>query len=251
MPLFVYCCNKAYPEYDIKLFIRGDIKPHIREALNMQPGTHEIIPGLFDDYHHTKYAPISWRFVVPPKYYEGYDYVYITDIDMIIIREETKLIDFHVNEMKNTQMCYSNSRRHSKHWKGIMSLSGLHFVKNVWFDRTEDSRVKYAALLKAGKVGKKREYDGHMLWRMVKESGLEVCKKYPLTKRHHGIHLGNFRLYQSMAKLKKRMGKFKCTPWRRFLKDKKFGEILALCARDPKVRDQTNMLREHCKKVMK
>ncbi len=251
MPLFVYCCNRAYPEYDIKLFTYGDIKPHIREALNMQPGTHEIISGVFDRYHHTKYAPISWRFVVPPKYYEGYDYVYITDIDMMLVREETKLIDFHVKEMKKTQMCYSNSRRNGSHWKGKISLTGLHFVDQNWFKRTEKTRKKYAALLKAGDVGKKREYDGHMLWRMVKESKLEVCRKYPLVVRHHGIHLGNFRLFETMAKRKKRMGKTKCRVWRRCLKDKKFQAIKELVARDVTIRTQLNKLREHCKKVMK
>ena len=251
LPLFIYCCNKAYPDYFIRIFTHGKMPAHIVSALNMQPDTHEITEGLFEGWVHSKYAPISWRFIIPPSYYSEFEYVYITDIDMMLMEEKVELLHYHLNEMGESGLCYSNSVRNSKHWKGTESLTGLHFVSKEWFEKTEKARKKYQMLLKTGKLGSKREFDGHMLWRMVKESGLKMCGKYPLVARHHGIHLGNFRLFKTMVKRKKRMNIEKCKRWLDNLRDYKFRNIIEIVNRDSVVKEQLHELGVHCKKVVK
>lgn len=252
IPIFLYALNQSYPEYYVKLFTHGIIKSPVLTALNhLDYGNYEIHEGLFDSFHYSKYAPISWRFVVPPEHYDGYDYVYITDIDMMITPEKVDLLYYHLNEMGETGLCYSNSLRNSKHWKGTESFTGLHFVSKEWFERTEKSRLKYHTKLRMGRVGSKREYDGHMLYLMAKESGLEICKKLKLAQRHHGIHLGNFRLFKTMVKLKKRMNEEKCLKWQEWQRDSLFRRICALVSGDPVVKAQLRAMDAHCKVVVK
>jgi hypothetical protein len=243
MPLFMACLNYSYPEYEQKYFFQGKMAQPVRDALSVLDFKYQIVDGLFDEFAKHKYAPISWRFVVPPEYYNGYDYVYITDIDMMLLKEKVSLMDFHVCEMEETDMCYSNSRRNSKHWRGEESLSGLHFADQRWFEKTERARQKYERLLRSGEKGRKREYDGLLLGKMVKESGLCMCKKHKLVPRHHGIHLGNFRLFGSrMHKLETRIDKDKCAKWRAFRCTQVYQEVTRLLMKDEVLQLQLKLL---------
>ena len=252
IPIFLYAMNQSYPEYHIKIFTHGILKSPVLTALHyLKYDNYEIHEGLFDSFHYSKYAPISWRFVVPPSCYEGYDNVYITDIDMMIMPEKVDFLYYHLNEMGETGLCYSNSLRNSKHWKGTESFTGLHFASKEWFERTEKARQKYEIKLRLGRVGEKREYDGHMLYLMAKESGLEICKKLKLAERHHGVHLGNFRLFKTMIKLKKRMNVEKCLKWQEWQRDSMFRKICGLVSGDSVVKAQLVAMDAHCKVVIK
>jgi len=248
IPLFIYTLKTSYPDYHVKIFTHGQFNQQVKSALELVKFDYELVPGLFDKYVKYKYSPISWRFVVPPEHYKEYDYVYITDIDMMILPEKIPLLNFHLNEMGETGLCYSNSKRIAKHWEGHRSLTGLHFASQEWFTRTEKARKKYDELLKTGSVGEKREFDGHMLYLMAKESGLKTPEKVPLTERHHGVHLGNFRLFHSYKKLNKRMGATRCSQWMKIRKTETFEKIYRFVSTDPNVRSQIEQLDAHCKR---
>ena len=250
IPLFIYCLKKNYPEYHVKIFVHGDVESEIFDALKMLPYNFDLIPNVFAGYTNGKYNVISWRFVVPPEHYEGFDYVYITDIDMMILKEDVSLLNFHLNEMGETGLCYSNSLRNKHHWKGGESLTGLHFVSQQWFEKTEKSRVSFAELLRTGRVGERREYDGNMLWLMCQDSGLELPKKHKLAKRHHGIHLGNFRLFTKPKKLCKRMDTQKCQQWLKIAADPLYQRIYGLITKNTTVRDQLEQLELHCRSMI-
>ena len=259
IPLFVYALTQSYPEYYLQIFTHHPanteyIPAHILTALHdINNKKVTITEGVFADYPvKSGYEPISWRFLVPPKHYDAYDYVYITDIDMMIMPEKVDLAHFHLCEMGETGLCYSNSLRNSKHWMGSESFTGLHFVGKEWFDKTETLRKAFSNQMKAGTIGSKREFDGHMLWLMAKKSKIGLCKKYKLAGRHHGIHLGNFRLFKTMVKLRKRMGVEKCLLWQKWQRDRLF---MGLCetasARSATVRQQLKAMDAHCKVVIK
>lgn len=250
IPMFIFCLKKAYPEYDVKIFLHGKLDKKVKEALNYVDG-YQIVPKLFDGWHKSKYSPISWRFIIPPEQYADYDYIYVGDIDMMILREKISLLDYHLNEMNETGFCYSNSLRTKRHWKGRESFTGLHFFNQDWLTRTEHERAKYADLLKRGRVGEKREFDGHMLYLMAKHSNLPlVGKKKNIKNRHHGVHLGNFRLYSDMRSLKKRMDPDKCRKWFPIRQDPVFIEILNCVSECKMVREQIYQFDEYCKAVL-
>jgi len=253
IPLFVLSLTRAYPEYDIKLFTHGTIAPEVKEALKIAGGNCELVPGVFKGWVKHKYSPISWRFLVPRNHYAGYDYVYVTDIDMMIIKEKISLLKFHTAEMKKTSLCYSNSLRNAKHWRGHQSFTGLHFCSQVWFTKTEKARKFYAALVKKGLRGKKREYDGALLYKMAKIGKRGFPRKYHLVRRHHGLHLGgNYRLYHSRKyKIAKRMDKIKSRKWLKLTNTEEYKKIYPLVSVDKMVKKQLKWLYAHCKRMAK
>ncbi len=216
-PMFVWCCKQVYPSYDIKLFLRDPCPYDLTGA--------EVIP-LFEKFPRYVYNSIALRFVVPPKYYEGYDHVYVGDIDIMIMPERIALDEFHRNEMVTTGLSYSNSLRNIHHYCGYQSVSGLHFASKHWFDQTEEQRAIYYRLLERGLIGLYREYDGLMLYRMIEKSGLKLPAKLKLKKRHHGIHLGNFRLFSSKEKIAERIPVDYRSQWQEWCGNPEFTAIL-------------------------
>jgi hypothetical protein len=254
IPLFVLSLKHSYPEYSIKLFTHGRMSPEVMEALEIVDHDKcELVPGLFRGWKKSEYAPISWRFLVHPDHYAEFNYVYITDIDMMITKERVPLYSFHRREMKAKKMCYSNSKRHRKHWKGSKSLSGLHFCNQKWFEKTEKARSHFEKLVKKGAKGTtKREYDGYMLYRMVIKSKLKMCEKRPLVRRHHGLHLGgNFRLFKKQSKIDKRMDRKKCKQWIALIQTPEYKRVYKLIKVDKTVKKQLKWLKAHCRRMLK
>jgi hypothetical protein len=212
-PLFTYCMKMVYPAFKTVIVLRDDCPYDLNGAESIR---------LFADFPRYPYLPIALRFVVPPDVYKQFDYVYITDIDMMIMPERLSLDEFHLAEMVATGLCFSNSLRNVHHYAGFESLSGLHFANRKWFAITEERRAFYYNSLKAGLLGLYREYDGVMLYRMAKDSGCGLPKKYKLKKRHHGIHLGNFRLFSNRDQWADRIPVDYRTQWMQFMGDKKF-----------------------------
>ena len=250
MPLFIFCLRRVYPDYDIKIFTHGKLARNVKSALAYLTGF-KLVPKLFDDWNYTKYAPISWRFLIPPEHYHGYDFVYVGDVDMMILPEKVSLLNFHYNEMAETGFCYSNSLRSKRHWKGKESFTGLHFASQEWFTRTEARRKIHAEKVRTGKEGEKREWDGHMLYLMTKSSNLHIVPKAKnIKKRHHGIHLGNFRLYSDFDQIKKRVDADMCRKWMVIRRDQTFIDILTLVSVDNMVRESMEKLDAHCRRMI-
>ncbi len=226
--LFRWCCKKSYPQYDVIILNKN-----------------AVFPGYPDN----GYTTNALRFLTGYGPYEGYDNIYITDIDMMILPEIPRLHDFHLREMKNR--CYSNSLRNKHHtfelngetWNGLYSMTGLHFCNKEWFDRVEKSAEKYRKFLKTNIVG--RGFDGRILYLMAKENGLGLPEKHKQIKRHHGIHIGTFRLYDKhnpkinelerknspvaggIEAIRKRVDARKCEIWRRYIKDPDYSKIVS------------------------
>lgn len=139
------------------------------------------------------YSAVS-RFLVNPSTESNTDYYYITDIDMIILPEETPLHEFHIEEMKSMRTVYSNTPR-TKEFRGAERLTGLHFVNKNWYSITKSARYKAKKLLDDPRhgLGLNAIDDEIMLMSIVKSCNLPVKDPTSLIKRHHGIHLGTIR----------------------------------------------------------
>lgn len=229
LPLFVFCVNKAYPEYHVRLFVRDKCQYDLKKPWRLKC---ELVP-LFEDYPRYEYMSIALRFAIDKDYYKDFSHIYITDIDMMIMREHRDIGYFHLIEMSETGMCYSNSLRNALHYAGSKSLTGLHFASLEWFERTNDLVSEYRDLLKEGILGTYREFDGVMLYRIADRSGCGLPGKYRLTKRHHGIHLGNFRLFgKNRLKLDTRITMEHRARWMQFMGDSVFRNICETCRND-------------------
>jgi hypothetical protein len=193
--LFLFCCERAYPEY----------KATVRKVLETGK--------------ENKYYSACSRFLYDP----GVDCdVYITDVDMMICPEKVSIREFHSKEIVETGLCYSNSPR----WKephGENRLTGLHYVTPQWWEITKDQREKETQRLLNNEIGNCKCDDELMLMRIVKNSGIPVAKYGPLINRHHGIHLGTVRDYMGetlqtkKTVLRQRIDKEKALYWCNFI----------------------------------
>jgi hypothetical protein len=235
-PLFAYCVKKVYPSYRVILVLRDNCPYDL-------PGVETV--RLFDTFPRYPYISIALRFVVPPDVYREFDYVYITDIDMMIMPERIAIDDFHLGEMVVTNLSYSNSLRNIHHYAGFESLTGLHFATKKWFAQTDEQRGFYYQYLESGTLGVYREYDGVMLYRMCKKSGLGLPKKYKLKKRHHGIHLGNFRLFNTKEQWADRVPIEYRSQWTQWMSDPAFAAMVQTSRRcNPMVNEQIGLLED-------
>jgi hypothetical protein len=168
----------------------------------------------------------------------GHKCWYITDIDMMIVREPVSILDFHIKEMQESGLCYSNSPRGTEN-QGPERLTGLHFVGEDWWTKTAEMREKYYLLLTHGhQVGKTLGDcsidDELMLMKIVKESGLPVAKPVVnLTERHHGLHLGTIRAHKkdTIQSLRRavsiRVNKDKAIAWQGVVGCSEYSKILS------------------------
>jgi hypothetical protein len=185
--------------------------------------------------------------VMYPKYFSNHKFVYISDADILILRTNPTLIEVHLDDLTGP---FSNSIRNASNifkcgndtWNGTECLSGLHFCTKSWFDQVEPLAAKYREFLKTAEVG--RGFDGRMLWLMCKKLGFPIPGKKKLIKRHHGIHIGTFRLWDEgkpyinrpgaapMTKeqaefcIHKRVKSYHLAKWKEYMRDPEYEAIV-------------------------
>jgi hypothetical protein len=122
---------------------------------------------------------------------------WITDADIMVLRESPTIQEFHQAEMKVTGICYSNSPRNNGEERAFERVTGLNYVTPEWYEKTFNARERWYLRLQAGEIGKDRLDDEIMLKKIIEESCLGMAPKFkPLYKRHHGIHFGTARAYR-------------------------------------------------------
>jgi hypothetical protein len=223
--LFKFCCKRAYSQYDVQ----------VEEIKTPLPN-----------------GAACWRFctTIP-----GYQYVYITDIDMMICPEKPTLLEYHLKEIAETGLCYSNTPR----WKEPMAenrMTGLHFVTSQWWGVTERERFFNAENVMHGKIGNLKCDDELMLMRIIKGSGLPVAARRPLVQRHHGIHLGVLRDYkkETLQRLRNavmwRVGVEKAVYWLGLIKEPGYQEIYKKLAHtDSQIIQELKLLEKYCRQI--
>ena len=132
IPFLMYSCYKAYPEYDMVIFVYKSLAKNIKkqiEKLNYSNVT--IIENSFSDCPQmTPRISQCLRWVLWDLSFLQYDYLYIVDIDMLYVREPKPLHEQHIEHMRITGLCFDNMRR--IHKRNPFKLSSI------------GQRIKYA-----------------------------------------------------------------------------------------------------------
>lgn len=180
-PLFCKQLKKSYPEYDVRVLVPGELEiPETPEIIGISSIT-PIADPLFC---------AALRFVLAPQWLQEYDYVLITDIDIVIIRENPTIIEQHMMyvEIQGTEV-YDNFNM------GGGRMPGVHFVTREWWPATEDQRMnELNELMEQASGGTlRKDYDEWMLGRIVNNSGLPPASMMAQQWNNHGLHLGAVR----------------------------------------------------------
>ena len=225
--LWKFCINTSYPEYDVKVRF---------------PAQDKESPIY--------YAACNRYLVDQPA---EYDYVYVTDIDMMILREDPTLLSFHLEEMLRDNLCYSNTPR-KREQLGAHRLTGLHFASRGWYEKTVSIRDKYRHMLNNGEIGNSRFDDELMLMQICKKSGLDIPQKKGLISRHHGIHMGTLRAYvnhpyqQQRKQLMMRVKAGHARQWVELADMAEFKKIVTQITTKA-IKDELNQLYSFCRSI--
>jgi len=172
-PMFKYCAQKAYPDATVFVFHVGKDTTHWFDGIIDWP-----------ENAMSKYVPASLRFLVGDSVLGDFDFCLMTDVDILINRENPNLFDQHLAHMKaNGLTCYDNCD-HGDH------MPGVHFVTRAWWEKTAKARTKWTNRLKETVPGVGE--DEQILREVVRDSKLPVANGI-ITWAVHGIHLGRFR----------------------------------------------------------
>lgn len=276
IPLFIYSLKKAYPDYGIKIFLRGVLNEDVKEALKLIEGDYDIYENSFIDYPTRISTCNTLRHLLPANKFKGYEYLYITDIDFIFFRHRPTLGRYFQKIIEMNRQPYASFKGPRKHprrfnhgWVGNFTriADGTLMLKiPEWFDITYTQRKKYKSLLKKSnhdnydhhKPCSYREYNEVMLYRIVRNSGMKaptnrrkfVCgKEYKIIYRD--IHLGDFKFGRGHSRY--RMRKFthykNAKAFKRLQKDELWLQICEICERNKIVWANMKKLRWYVKKV--
>ena len=216
IPYFVYSIGRAYPDYFAKIYVEGDLFPEVSSLMNrIRQGGYsnfEIIRSEgFPDHtqirHNLKVdLRTFYRYIIPPSELDKFDYVYVGDVDMFILKETPSLLGFH-KERVNDSLPISNCVRLLPDGSFSKRLTGLHFFKTAEY---------YAAL---GETIDKLRYSSDELTRWFNgldwdEEGLyklaasafdlSSLKQQNCLRPWHGLHLGAASNYKPNEKTEER-----------------------------------------------
>ena len=119
IPLLVYSCKKAYPEYDIILFLHETLEVEIKLLLEKSGLIDKVIirENVYaEDTKMNALKAASYRWVLWDDIFLTYKYLYIVDIDMFYIREPKPLHLQHVERMQVSGLPFDNLVRKFR-WK--------------------------------------------------------------------------------------------------------------------------------------
>jgi len=197
IPLFLFFMQKSYPEYFTLISYRDRLSPQVKESIGLlDKSFFKVNENVFYDYPNDVDTSKTIRWVLVPEEYNDFDYIYITDIDILTIREEPSLLDMHYNQMRNNNLPYSTPMDIPS--RGTR-LGGLFFFNlKEYLDIALPTMNIYKELI-SHKDGVSYIWNDFLnkidnqlaLYKIVTESGLAIPKEHSFT--YHGLHLGHSR----------------------------------------------------------
>jgi hypothetical protein len=174
IPFLLYSCYKAYPEYDVVLFLYDKLDEKIKVQIDSLELKNKVViheNHFYDCPNMNPRKSQALRWVVWDNIFNNYDFLYTVDIDMLYIREPIPLHIQHIQHMDYIGLPISNLRRefsynpfniktlayrilHARvksifqfflNDKKITRLTGLHFVdiKKYYSIFTQELRDKF------------------------------------------------------------------------------------------------------------
>ena len=220
IPLFLHCGLKAYPEYDFKVLVRGRSNlPAVYKSY--------IFDNSYSSYPQNGPTTAALRFIEGEKELSGYDCCLITDVDILLMREEPKLVTQHLSHMIQYKMdCYCNYQSHQLA-EGYR-CSGVHFIMKDWWERTREARKKWMFNAKNGSCSEK-DTDEIMLGEIIRDSELPTPTEKQLLWNLHGIHLKRWWPKSNPRELPQ-AGAQESMLMQEILEDADFRELVTMCS---------------------
>jgi hypothetical protein len=188
VPLYIASALISYPAAFVKVFVSDNAVPtsdhldyissHIGNRFSVLRWSPLPVPV-------SKFQRTA-RWLLPQAQFLDYRYVYIGDVDFVIVHETGGITQPHVDHCRDLGVPFSNVVR-----KGTRRLTGLHFVEtSPYFEQMQPVLDKYATCTSF--LSRPNE---EVLYDLVQEGigiPLKRMSRFPY-RPHHGLHLGVLR----------------------------------------------------------
>lgn len=133
IPFYIYSIYKAYPEYDVRIYVIEQVPNHIQKTLNYlrKNGCNNfeiILKNYIDELSlkccKNKQIKAGFRWLYFDDAFYKYDAIYVGDIDIFICQEKIDIFEQHLKHCQAIGLPYSNVAR-----KGISKSSFKRFMK--------------------------------------------------------------------------------------------------------------------------
>ncbi|MDG1697442.1 MAG: hypothetical protein P8H93_00810 [Polaribacter sp.] len=203
IPSYIYFINKNYPDNDILVFSQGQISSYVKSSIHNLKNFH-IYENIFVEHKDISGGgPRVLRYLLPRDYLKGYKYVYVGDVDILILKENESLFDFHKSQMEKINLPFSNKVRFLPNGGVSERLTGLHFFEVApYYDKTEDLifRILNDKVFSEEYL-KKLERDEHTLFKLVKDCfNFDPLLLTKTARPWHGFHIGVVRGGKKLTK---------------------------------------------------
>ena len=273
LPMFVYTAQRAYPEYHVKVFVRGYLNDVVKNTLKMvKGGNYTIVENVFKKYPDRTSVCNTLRHLIPQEHFEGFDYVYITDIDFLLFRHSPTLGEYFAHIIKKTGQPYASFRGplgkpyrpyiNATGWKGNFTriADGTLMLKTPeWFNMTNKARSLYAKLVRNSKhdtfdkiiPASYREYNEVMLYRICKLSKIKTPTKRrkfldgsAYNDNYRDIHLGDMK-FNYTKRLKRKLTNENEKNFKALEKDTTWIALSEICSQCSVVKKSLHYLRKY------
>ena len=206
VPLYVFSVLHSYPTYHIRFIFYDDIKPKIKKCLNF------LKRNGYDNFEIIKRIPVISknlrcdRFVLDKRYFSGFDYAWIGDIDFLHIKEEPSWLEQEITRANEEGFPYANCVRRPP--DNPKRLTGLHFIiVKPYFDIMSKIIDDYIENPNQFKIEAWESSDEELLYYLVKKGigvkDLGNPARKIFSQLWHGFHIGmcrwNFDLKQELV----------------------------------------------------
>ena len=185
IPLYLFCLQHSYPEYEALVFLTGERTGRLDKGLRhlKRSSRWAIIEGEFNGYPGIPCLPAYLRFLLftekrVRKYFSEYEYVFITDADLFIVRQHPTLLQQHQRHMKKLGLPYSNLLRD----RLPNRLTGLHFCTAGYIKQVAAATTKHDRQFReSGGVIPGLTTTGsdeQLLYRIVRDSGVGMVPRH-------------------------------------------------------------------------
>lgn len=181
-PLFVHRCRRIYPKYDVRVLCRNMSSLPFELSPGVNSGEYNM--GMYRDYPINGPTTACLRFVEGEDDLKEFDCVLLTDVDIMMGREDPDFVEQRLSFMEK------HGLEHYSNYTIGNRMLGVHFVTNTWWPITMLARDRYRRYLRDNRVAK--NFDEIMLKKIVEESGLKTVEEASAGKEH-GLHLGKYR----------------------------------------------------------
>lgn len=182
VPLFILSALTAYPDYSVRVFVRDEPSEELQRGADVLFRIHGlgewlIICGELDGYPDVPRLGAHLRYLLftperAARDWDAFDYVYITDADMLIVRQDPPLHVQHIEHMAATGLCYSDVLRAGE----PNVVTGLLFASWEFIQRVGPTVATYDAAFRELGEGvldtAKRIPDERLLYQIIRDSGV-------------------------------------------------------------------------------